>query len=291
MDDAEPTAVALYRSRSRKRCSEYALVLTAVGIDCAVHRLNGNFALSVALPDAARARRQLQLYVEENRGSVPPLGSRGAVADGAITASLFGMTILLIDMLQRQAPAWWAAGKGNVGLIREGEWWRAVTALSLHVDPLHLVGNLVFGALFGFLAGRQLGWGLAVSSILVAGTLGNLVNAVIQPSAHTSVGASTAVFACLGILASYAWRRRQRVTRRWLPIGSGIALLALLGMGGGQTDIFAHLAGFASGSLLGAGYLYLGLRMAALMRRQLAMGLAALTLLAAAWSLALLAPG
>ena len=62
-------------------------------------------------------------------------------------------------------------------------------------------------------------------------------------------------------------------------------------MGGWRTDIFAHLAGFASGLLLGAGYVSLGLRMAALMRRQLAMGLAALTLLAAAWSLALLAPG
>ncbi len=291
MDNTEPTAVALYRSRSRKYCSEFALVLTAVGIDCAVHQLNGYFELIVGPPDVARARRQLRLYVEENRRSVPPLGAHGAAVDGAITASLYGMTILLIDMAQRQAPGLWTAGQSNAGLIREGEWWRAVTALSLHADPLHLVGNLVFGALFGFLAGRQLGWGLAVGSILLAGTLGNLLNAMIQPSAHTSVGASTAVFACLGILATYAWRRSRRLVNRWLPIGSGIALLALLGMGGGRTDIFAHLAGFAAGSLLGAGYLYLGLRMAALIRRQLAMGLAALTLLAAAWSLALLAPG
>lgn len=291
MDDAEPTAVALYRSRTRRRCSEFALVLTAVGIACAVHQANGNFVLIVAPADAARAGRQLQLYVEENRRPTPHIGSRGAVADGAIAASLFGMTILLVDMVQRRAPAWWAAGKSNAGLIGDGEWWRAVTALSLHVDPIHLVGNLVFGSVFGFLLGQQLGWGLAVASILLGGTLGNLVNAAIHPAAHTSVGASTAVFACLGILAAYAWRRRQRLVNRWLPIGSGIALLALLGMGGGRTDVFAHLAGFASGALLGIGYVYLGLRMAVLMRRQLTIGLAALAVLAAAWSVALWTPG
>ncbi len=291
MDDAEPNAVAIYRSRSRQRCAEHALVLTAVGIDSAVHRLDGDFVVIVAPPDAARARRQLRLYIDENRWTGTAPVARGPVADGAIAATLYGMTILAVDMVAREAPAWSAAGRANAGLIGDGEWWRATTALTLHVDPVHLLGNLVFGALFAFLAGRLLGWGLAVASVLLAGTLGNLANAAIQPALHTSVGASTAVFACLGILAIFAWRRSRRLVNRWLPIGSGIALLALIGMGGGRTDIFAHLAGFASGAALGAGYLHLGWWMAPVLRRQLALGLAALALLAAAWFLALSGAG
>ena len=291
MDDPKPVAVALYRARSRQRCSELALVLNAIGIDCAIRPLESEFVLIVDALDAARARRQLRGYLHENRRAAPRFDDRGKVADGAICASLYGATILLVDLLQRFEPAWRAAGKANAGLIRQGEWWRAVTALSLHVGPLHLAGNLVSGVLFGFLAGRLLGGGLALCSILLAGTMGNLLNAVVQPAGHTSVGASTAVFASLGILTTYAWKRRQRSVNRWLPVGGGIALLAFLGMGGGRTDILAHLAGFASGALLGVVYIYMGYYMEVLMGRQRTAGIAALIVFVAAWCLALLTRG
>ena len=83
----------------------------------------------------------------------------------------------------------------QAGLIRAGEWWRTFTALGLHADPLHLAGNLIYGLIFGFLAGQLLGWGLAWSGLLLAGALGNLLNAFLQAPTHSSIGASTAVFA------------------------------------------------------------------------------------------------
>ena len=73
-----------------------------------------------------------------------------------------------------------------------------MTALGLHADSVHLAGNLVFGLVFGFLAGERLGWGLAWFGMLLAGALGNTLNAFVQAPDHTSVGASTAVFATLG---------------------------------------------------------------------------------------------
>jgi membrane associated rhomboid family serine protease len=106
-----------------------------------------------------------------------------------------------------------------------------------------------------------------------------------------SIGASTAVFATLGILASYIWKQRQDRINRWLPLGSGIALLAFIGMGGERTDIFAHLAGFASGCLLGTFLGFLENRLEFLVRYQLALGLAAVTLFVVAWILAILAHG
>ena len=37
-----------------------------------------------------------------------------------------------------------------MGRVTGGEWWRAVTALFLHADALHLAGNVIFGAAFGY---------------------------------------------------------------------------------------------------------------------------------------------
>jgi len=50
-----------------------------------------------------------------------------------------------------------------------------VTALTLHVDSGHLITNLGFGMLFGYLAGQLLGPGIAWASILAAGALGNFL--------------------------------------------------------------------------------------------------------------------
>ncbi len=58
-----------------------------------------------------------------------------------------------------------------------------------------------------------------------------------------------------------------------------------------RTDIFAHLAGFASGCLFGALFGFLENRLEFLVRHQIALGLAAVTLFAVAWLLALLAHG
>lgn len=294
MDDIEFDSWPLYRSQSRKRCAEYALVLRAVGIGCEVRPLDGGFELVVAPRDAERAREQIALYRHENPPRPARFEPRRKVADGLVCASLYGTAILIVDLLQdHQAFAvdWLEAGRAQARLIGEGQWWRTVTALSLHADSLHLAGNLVFGLVFGFLAGQLLGWGLAWSAMLLGGALGNALNAVFQAPTHTSVGASTAVFAAVGILAFYAWKRRESPVNRWVPLGGGIALLAFLGMGGERTDIVAHLTGFLSGGLLGFLFASLNHRLAVLVRHQTALGLAALALFAAAWLAALLAQG
>ena len=52
------------------------------------------------------------------------------------------------------------------------------------------------------------------------------------------------------------WQERlwmyMKMSRRWyLPLAAALALLALLGSGGENTDLGAHLLGFATGILLG----------------------------------------
>jgi membrane associated rhomboid family serine protease len=292
MDDPQVEFVSLYGSRSKRRCMEYALVLQAMGIRCDVLPRDGKFALLVPVRDSDRAREQLRLYQHEHRAWLPRFDPRIALDDGLICACLYGATILLFDILQHDhafSLDWWRMGMSHAGLIREGEWWRVVTALALHADNLHLAGNLVFGLIFGFLAGGYLGWGLAWSGMIFAGALGNTLNAFVQPWGHISVGASTAVFATIGILAAYTWKRQGPRINRWASLGGGVALLAFIGMGGERTDILAHIAGFGSGCLFGLVFGVLESRSLLAAWHRHALGLAAFLLFALAWTQALLA--
>jgi len=137
-----------------------------------------------------------------------------------------------------------------------GEGWRAVTALTLHIDARHLLGNVLFGSILGLLATQALGVGVTWLAILVGGILGNIANALLQPATHSSVGASTAVFAALGLLVTLALlHARHRRIGAWKlgPLVAGALLLAWTGMGGERTDVLAHVMGLVSGLVVGVG--------------------------------------
>jgi membrane associated rhomboid family serine protease len=136
----------------------------------------------------------------------------------------------------------------------EGEWWRAVTALTLHADAGHVLGNVLAATLFAGALGRRYGAGVAVAALVAAGTLGNLANAFLHRAGHDSVGASTAVFGAVGLLAALriagAGRSGSRARRWWVVIAAGLTLLALLGTAS-HADVLAHLFGFLVGGGLG----------------------------------------
>ena len=133
------------------------------------------------------------------------------------------------------------------------------------------------------------------------GALGNLLNAFAHAAKpHQSLGSSTALFACLGLLAGgeLAARLMHRSTRTgWqllVPVGAGLAFLALYGGAGsnpdgtpimdpGNVDVMAHLFGLVAGAFLGAILFAAGLRRGARGWVQAVCGAAAIIALAAAW--------
>ncbi len=285
---------AIYGPGIKKDCLKHALVLEAAGIDYETHKKAGEFILVVAAPDAGRARAELDAYVRENRdwatgGTMPAQRSSGL--GGVLGYAAVLLLVAIVERLDLFAFDWFAAGKTHAGLIRHGQWWRTVTALSLHADVRHLAANIATGGLIGLFAGQLLGSGLAWISILIAGAAGNLLNAWIRQPGHTSVGASTAVFAGLGIIAAYVWKRRRHMQasrlKRWAPLVGGVVLLSYLGTGGVRTDVAAHVTGFLSGVLLGALYGHLGNRVVLAAGAQFVLGVGALAILALAWALAL----
>jgi membrane associated rhomboid family serine protease len=268
-----------------------ALALAAVGISSRVIPAETGVRLLVADAEASRARRELVEYRRENRRRTEPALRPAA---GGVDAALAYAAVLVVVYVaagrQVLGVDWRSAGYAEAGLILGGEWWRAITALSLHADFGHLASNLVAGGLLGILLAQSLGPGLAWLAILLAGGAGNALNALVQPASHTAVGASTAVFAALGMLAALMWRRRAsqwiRGLRRWLPLAAGVMLLAFLGTGGERTDVGAHVAGFAAGVVSGAALHLAGTHVPQGHVAQYAYGAAALALFGAAWLLA-----
>ncbi len=292
MSDGGEKWVPVYRSTNERSCREHAFVLHAVGIVHDVRHEANEFILLVAATNADQARAELEAYAGENREwpTAGPAERRPVSGWGGVL--VFVAALMLMAVLQQRRSFgvdWVEAGKTHARLIRHGEWWRTISALTLHADAAHLFANLVIGGIVGLFTGQSFGSGLAWFGILIAGASGNLLNAWIRPPEHTSVGASTAVFAALGLLTANAWRRRRMGTswmQRWAPLVAGILLLGYLGTSGDRTDVAAHVFGFFCGALFGAALGNVGDR-AFMPRAQFLFGIAALTILAAAWALAL----
>jgi rhomboid protease GluP len=283
----------VYESRNRRQCSDRALVLASVRIPYEMIDDGLSCALVVPAEYSPRAVEQLRLYDEEN----PPARSRARrrivyqdAVPGVIAYVLIVCGVAWMAGYSFFGSNWFTAGRVDGILIRQGEWWRTITALTLHSGVRHLLGNLVFGVFFGIFAGRLLGSGVAWLAVLVAAALGNTANTLLLDSTHRSIGASTAVFATLGILAGYVWRGRLMAQDRWPtrygPIVGGLALLMFTGTGEENTDIGAHLMGFVCGFAMGM-LLTIVSRMPAPARVQRLAGAVAIGVVAVAWFVAL----
>ncbi len=291
----------LRTTRDRRVARHWATALSARRVAYDVEKSGRTWAFYVPDFERSRASAELAELDDENREWPPAVDTPDLLADGTIGGLLWFSLCAFFYAVQHLGwlgLAWTSSGRVDATGIREGEWWRAMTALSLHVDLVHVAGNALFGALFFALVCQVLGTPLAVVTVLVSGTLGNLANAYIQAPPFYSVGASTAVFGAVGILCAHGWQRRARFTqdrlRRWLPLLVGLVFLAYLGVpdpnassiGDGQVDVLAHVTGFAAGVVLG-GLLGRLVPRLALGRGNLALAAAAPAVFAGAWWLAL----
>lgn len=253
------TPLASYRSFPE--ADEHALVLLATGHDCWLHPQDGTFLLYVPASTESSARKEIASYENENNTPAPYPDELPPFRYQAIwSIHLWLISLLLCFIAQTADPSLAEQGlSSSLSLIQKHEWWRPFTALFLHSDFPHLLGNLLGAALFGSFVVRTIGPRLGLFTILASGVLGNSLNALFHfPEEHRSLGASTAVFGALGILAALGSLEllRHPHTLPWRRIiGPLLGGLILLGwMGGGsptsQTDVGAHIAGFLSGLAL-----------------------------------------
>jgi membrane associated rhomboid family serine protease len=286
--------IEVFRSAFRAECHDRAFMLAAVGISSAIGFDRDSYILTVDAAVAALAVDQLRSYAAESRPAPPAIEVRSPKPNAWVGCLIYVVVLLLVGFAI--ANGWWRLDAFDVGdldaeQVQRGQWWRAWTALTLHLDGPHLIANLGAGVWFGFLAAREIGSGSTWLLVVTGAALANLFEGSFGPPWHRAVGASTAVFTALGLLVAYSWRLRlllpQGWASRWAPLVAGALLLGWFGTAGEGTDIVAHVLGFGFGCLLGVAAALP--RVQAVLDRmpQWVAGIAALAQLAIAWSCAI----
>lgn len=219
-------------------------------------------------PTAARA-----VFIDIPPRQKPPL--RWAMP--LVFLALWGCFVaasLLPEAEQRRLLADWGALTGDVRswpaaleALRDGRLARLATAMFLHADWTHLIGNLLFLLIFGPPAERAMGPWRFLALFLAGGMAANLaaVLAIGTPD-RLVIGASGAVSALIGAyLVLFPGARLGLV----LPLGLFLQFVkmpaaVLIGVWAGLQLVFtfvgpafgavawsAHLAGFAFGGAFG----------------------------------------
>jgi len=292
--DAPPNLVEVFRSLRMADCDQQTLILSAVGIHSWTVVRGGVFVVVVEEGSEALALRHLSEVAQEAAVPLPvpkqPKLHPRAWA-GSIVYAVIMVGVAYAAGNNQFGLDWLAAGALNGAIPSTHEWWRVVTALTLHADVGHLVSNLVFGVVLGYFASRSLGGGIAWAGILVGAMMGNALDALWMPEEQRSIGASTAVFAILGLLSAYAWTLETATNLKWAkrlgPLIAGVILLGFLGAGGERTDVVAHITGFISGCALGAVFGKIPEHRFDSRLSQLAAGMLAVAAVGAAWAFAL----
>ena len=243
--------------------SERGLVVLAMGEPYWLVPSAGDYRLLVETRILERVRDQIARFERESIGWPPrPVWEGVPIHEtGILMPLLWALVVTALFRAQDEWPVVAARGSMDAQAVFEhGEWWRLATALFLHADTAHLISNAFFGIIV-FTAvistlGRCRGW-LLLAGASVTGNL--VIAAMIHPAPYHSLGASTAIFAGIGLLTGRAigLMRRTKHPHRWramfVPFAAGLTLLGLYGAGGLLTDVGAHVTGFLAG--LGFGIL------------------------------------
>ena len=137
-------------------------------------------------------------------------------------------------------------GQNNGYILGGRAYWQLFTAMFVHVNIVHLAGNMLFLFIFGLRAEGMFDIKEYLLIYLLSGLAGNLLTLLFGPS-MISAGASGALFGMFGAVTIYVRR----------AIGQSIAgallyafFLLILSAGLG-VNVLAHLGGLVVGLLLG----------------------------------------
>ena len=251
MEEAQNNS-AYIPAPNKKTAREYSLLLDSLSIlNNAVFKWN-SWQIEVDISDYEKAKNEISAY--EKSGRIEKIHNKFAhirfqkVDWTYFCATLILLTAFHVFIYEYDHLELIKAGRSSAAAITEGEFFRAVTALTLHGDYKHLFSNIFFGGIVLWALSTMTGTGFALLFALFTGFAGNVMNAFFYGSAHNSIGASTSVFGVIGVLAGLQFfdSFREKKLGRWIPFGAALGLLAMLGSSE-KSDVLAHLFGFAAG--------------------------------------------
>ena len=246
--------VQVRTTRQARVLDEWSLVLSAADIAHTSTKRRGRYILRVEAARAEEAVDTLADYDRERRQRAPSIWTNRVWAEDVGTANaawLCASSLLIAHMFfsaTESESSWIEHGAAKATAIRAGETWRCLTALTLHADAGHVGSNTLSTLLFLTPICRLLGGGTAFALTLSCGAIATLVSGLTRHAGYSGIGASTAVFAAVGILGGLRIRADAPTPmwRRIRPLGAVVAILAMLGASP-ETDVTAHSLGLLCG--------------------------------------------
>lgn len=241
----------------------YSLVLSAADITHRIQYLSDqHIEIYVAARQQEKALYEIAAYERENLDWPPtPQADSFIPTFRAMSAVIIGCLVFMYGLSGdwHLKSFWFAKGAGDSSAILNNlQLYRLITPLTLHADIVHLMSNCFLGGFLLHFFFHLTGNGLGLFSMLLTATIANLINVLVHGPGHMFVGFSTAIFSVIGMLCtiSFALRTRRLSLHFFMPVMSGLALLAFLGSSGERTDLGAHLFGLLCG-LVGGNFVRL----------------------------------
>eukprot|EP01006_Ploeotia_vitrea_P057564 TRINITY_DN68190_c3_g2_i1.p2 TRINITY_DN68190_c3_g2~~TRINITY_DN68190_c3_g2_i1.p2 ORF type:complete len:395 (+),score=184.44 TRINITY_DN68190_c3_g2_i1:116-1300(+) len=141
--------------------------------------------------------------------------------------------------------------------IREGEWWRWVTAMFLHAGVVHLLMNMVVLLRLGASMEEAFGAWRVGTIYILSGIYGNVASAIFLPEIPT-VGASGALYGLIGALFGDFLHNYKSMTEGRCAYFTQLVISSIVGLVIGLfpfIDNFAHLGGWITGLFAGTAFL------------------------------------
>ncbi len=136
-------------------------------------------------------------------------------------------------------------GQNNISVIN-GWYWQLFTSMFVHVDLLHLFGNMFFLLIFGIRAEELFNKKEFFFIYFASGLSGNLLTLLMPPST-LSAGASGAIFGMFSASAIYLGKTLGQSIMGALMYSFFLLILSA----GRNVNLFAHFGGLAAGLVIG----------------------------------------
>ena len=194
--------------------------------------------------------------VKQTLASAPQRPTRLDFSITNILVTLNFAIFVLVEIDQRVWPQLNILRRGsNFGYLSlNGEWWRLLTSIFIHVSVAHLLANLLFLWILGRRTEQVLGKTVFLLLYLSCALAGNIAGIAYDPELGIC-GASPAIFGLAGALISWYGFKGLSLSKRALI---KLALLILWtaysiypDAGTAALSVVAHVAGLVTGLALG----------------------------------------
>lgn len=243
-------------TRNKWWMAECEAALLAEGIDYRFDEQNGAYVLKVADVDISKVIELLSDLFAQQLEKNPTLEAKGYATLFVHPPFVLGLMCALLMLAIFVAMVWDPQLFDKGAMIRSrflaGDYFRLLTAATLHADVHHVLSNAAFFLILGWSAAERVGTGISLLFWTITAVCGFAASLLFSEIAFT-VGASGGLFGLLGVAAGHGLKeKRYEVfwSRRIRTFGAGVLLFAMTGFGE-HVNVWAHAGGFFSGVVCG----------------------------------------